>query len=852
MLTDMVPTNSQFPPNDSGHYFVGIWNIGTKYYLLSPMCDNVGGCGLSVYSRAIFELPSDTWNSISIDLQPANANITLNDVTRTLPIGSAFLPTGVFFGNPEITGGSQHWSDFYVDNFAITYFSNIIPTFPYLSQKDPLWASQEYDSASRWANPGANNGIDRWGCAITSVAMILQNYGVQTPTGEAVDPQKLNDWLKIQPDGYIGNGLLNWLAITRYAKLSRDLGHSPTSLEFTRSTYSATTSLPAILGESGHFVVAHTDTGTDFSINDPSNVSRTTLAKSSDIRTSNVYTPSNTDLSYIFLTADPGSSVVLKNGAGDTIPLDWTNEYLSDDVGGDPSPALQTALLPKPDSGTYTAQVHNPSGGTQDFGVYLYDAQGEVAKTEWNIAPSETKILEIDFDKSDASQSATTVPDTTPPAIPVLVSPVHNSATNSATVILDWEESTELATYTINILQNNAPYSELSTATESAYTISLPDSSYSWKVMSCDLSDNCSDWSEVWEVTVDTTVPAALSAPMTTPAPTNLLSQDWTWLSATDIGTGILGYSTRTYDARAQEYLSDWFWLGDVLGTNTSLGEGEWWLSLKATDNAGNESEAINSDILHVDITTPMLTSQTVFADTWFNAAQTVTFTYSDPYLLSDYIDPICEITTESTASYCWVKPYICDMAGNCNNEQVFSQDIKLDFTKPTVTLNVWGRELIGQASDALSGVSKVVLEIKNPDGSSATVAANGTTHWNHLIDNALLGSYNVRITAYDQAGNASDTILKSYTIGAANTEANISNSSVPASPVSSPSPSPVVLGSTIIGDDLTEVTPAPSSNSSAEEILGDSDAPKIQIKWWIAGIGVVLLILGIIFVSRF
>jgi hypothetical protein len=76
-------------------------------------------------------------------------------------------------------------------------------------------------------------------------------------------------------------------------------------------------------------------------------------------------------------------------------------------------------------------------------------------------------------------------------------------------------------------------------------------------------------------------------------------------VAATDEGSGVKGYSTRVYDTTVSTYLDDWLWIGKVLGITTTLGEGKWKLAIKATDNAGNESSAIESSTLTVDRTSP-------------------------------------------------------------------------------------------------------------------------------------------------------------------------------------------------------------------------------------------------------
>ncbi len=148
---------------------------------------------------------------------------------------------------------------------------------PLLRQTDPLWGAQVYDSASRWSPAHAT--ISDWGCAETSAAMILQYYGItKLPNNINLDPGTLNTWLKNQPDGYIGNGLLNWLAISRLSKLAKT--NNPNfiydALEYRRKgidkvslTDDINAGQPDILEEPGHFIVGKGINADTFNINDP-------------------------------------------------------------------------------------------------------------------------------------------------------------------------------------------------------------------------------------------------------------------------------------------------------------------------------------------------------------------------------------------------------------------------------------------------------------------------------------------------------------------------------------------------------------------------------------------------------
>ncbi len=176
------------------------------------------------------------------------------------------------------TGGTPTTEVWY-DNVVVTTISTETPTptpiptptplpslnVPNIKQYTEPWASQIYDTAPRWSQDPT---IKRWGCALTSAVMVLNYYN------HTIDPGNLNSWLNTQPDGYIRNGLLNWLAISRYTKL-HDSSTSPT-LEYKRLTGNQTTltneilqNQPPILQEPGHFVVAKNQLPTSFGINDP-------------------------------------------------------------------------------------------------------------------------------------------------------------------------------------------------------------------------------------------------------------------------------------------------------------------------------------------------------------------------------------------------------------------------------------------------------------------------------------------------------------------------------------------------------------------------------------------------------
>lgn len=388
-----IAVDNYYPPNgsyyDLGHNsLLWTWNWG------DPPSVRYG-----YYSFVYDDLyPENSYHTLKITGVPGNYNVYLDGV-YVGHVTSTKNITSLWFGNPHTTETGDSWPIIYIDKVMLLESEFPTPTpsptptpFPYLSQKDSRWGGQIYDRAETWA-PAGRQGIDRWGCTITSVAMILQKYHIRHLDGTEVDPGKLNAWLQAQPDGYIGPGLLNWLAVTRYVRQSHEAGLAETKLEYFRLPTTSTPDFPAILGLPGHFVVAYDTEGLNWQIKDPSDASRTTLPLSTTLRSVNRYVPSSTDLSYIMLVVEPGTTATLTDSYGNLVPLYWTNEYLEDDFGEAPGPSLEIAMLPKPDDGSYLLHTTNSGETPAVVKVYLYDEEGGVTQDDLTL-PAET---EADF-----------------------------------------------------------------------------------------------------------------------------------------------------------------------------------------------------------------------------------------------------------------------------------------------------------------------------------------------------------------------------------------------------------------------------------------------------------------------
>ncbi len=284
-----------------------------------------------------------------------------------------------------------------------------------LKQTDPLWANQEYDSATKWSTKPT---ISRWGCALTSMAMIMQHYGMNTlPNGQALTPDTLNQWLKSQTDGYLGEGNLNWMAVTRLTRLISDQLNTP-KLEYRRfdgsSLDKAITEIknkkPVILQIAGHFLAGDgvTTDQTDVLIKDPAyNLQKFSQHQTSLIST-RTFQPSQTDLSYLLMTHQPGLSVELLDDQDHILDWETFSESLTDpiDDSGESTAELTVHQLTQPSTGTYYLKVSQASLGDFSFQLFAYDAAGNPSPLhQEGTVGSEPITYRIEYSKDGLSLS---------------------------------------------------------------------------------------------------------------------------------------------------------------------------------------------------------------------------------------------------------------------------------------------------------------------------------------------------------------------------------------------------------------------------------------------------------------
>lgn len=304
------------------------------------------------------------------------------------------------------------------DTLPSSYFLPV----PLLKQTDNNWGSQIYDTADKWTT-APHQTIGDWGCALTSATMVLQYSKItKLPDGTSLDPGTLNTWLKNQKDGYMGNGLLNWLALSRLSKLAKaqNPDFSSDALEYKRKTGADTTTLladlqnnqPDILEEPGHFVVGTGQSDTSFTINDPY-YNRTDLTQgyNNTFLSLGRYVPSHTDLSYMLFVTDENTSLELKDATGSAVGELIQQQPLindtNDNSGTVSGSIVHEYLVPQPESGTYFLTTSGSNNSPYNVKVYLYDKDGNVLDPISTISGVLTStglhISEINFDKQSTS-----------------------------------------------------------------------------------------------------------------------------------------------------------------------------------------------------------------------------------------------------------------------------------------------------------------------------------------------------------------------------------------------------------------------------------------------------------------
>jgi hypothetical protein len=256
---------------------------------------------------------------------------------------------------------------------------------PDLKQIAPeSWSGDQYDHLS-----GVT--ISDSGCALTSSTMILRYYN------HDVFPDELNSWLN-NHNGYNRAGGIVWGAVSNYALTHntpidnlKPVRHIEWNRIFSHDNSVIDSQVdneqPVIANVPGHFVVVKGKTNSDYYINDPASHTHTLLSETEashggDYFKLETYTPTSTDLSYIYLLVDDDIhlKVIDPNGneviGGYDIETPITNENTNEPIGE----TLNSFALPKPEPGLYRVEISG--AGEYQLDSYLYDEEGNVDFSE--------------------------------------------------------------------------------------------------------------------------------------------------------------------------------------------------------------------------------------------------------------------------------------------------------------------------------------------------------------------------------------------------------------------------------------------------------------------------------------
>lgn len=337
--------------------------------------------------------------------------------------------------------------------------------------------------------------IKEWGCALTSASMILQYHG------HNIFPDGLNDWLKLQLDGYIRNSLINWLAVSRYTFLNKSV--SSPALEYKRLNPTDTNLInelennrPAILKVPGHFIVAKSQTSDSFGINDPGYSDRFTLdSYSNTFSALNTYLPTNTNLSYLLLVLNYDNNLKVYDPSGNEIVgFTFTEEFLSGET-------LKIFQYPTPTIGKYRVEI---TGTDTPFKLesYFYNQDGnlidnQIITTEGNLPTA----LDLNYD---------TNPDTSHiEVLPAIISNQSSTTPSASSAIITWTTNRQTSS---RVVYDTLSHPTVGSAPNYGYAYSTSTFDINPKVLShsitiSDLSSN----TVYYYRTVSTGSPTAIS-----------------------------------------------------------------------------------------------------------------------------------------------------------------------------------------------------------------------------------------------------------------------------------------------------------------------------------------------------
>ncbi len=237
---------------------------------------------------------------------------------------------------------------------------------PFFAQNNQVWGREEYDHGAR-QNIGCGQTIEQCGCAMTSVATVMQLFEVvTTPGGDSLNPSTLNAWFnqraQLSQAGWVSTGyaygnviwtaINGWTPETAAQEVTEAVAGSseidPTLSEGRDSEGNSLAALeetvvqgmrfvgwgtgseeeirreleagrPIVLEVPGHYIAAVGIQGNVIQINDPAYRERTTLdAYAGRILSARLFEPSD-DFRSILVTVPSNLRVEITDSQGRTV-----------------------------------------------------------------------------------------------------------------------------------------------------------------------------------------------------------------------------------------------------------------------------------------------------------------------------------------------------------------------------------------------------------------------------------------------------------------------------------------------------------------------------------------------------
>lgn len=286
----------------------------------------------------------------------------------------------------DTQGNASDWQEFGTSGNVdfevktVPLYTQIESNFPPRLPEDE-WAnleyangfSEEYDCGSTIANCG---------CALTSSVMVARYYDIEQAQSNDVNPQTLNDWLNLEPSGYI-EGNINWLEVARYTgdRIKYDFANSRDGFnDFATLDQHLALAQPVIIHITpgiDHFLVVDTKLANNtYKVKDPRWYNTRVLDEPSDDRSNNIRDyQNNFNGVRLFVSGDgiaQKSLTIALASPGELLIADPLNRKLGKD------PITNTEFNEIPNSSFFADSIDDATGvlpptGEKIKNVYISD-----------------------------------------------------------------------------------------------------------------------------------------------------------------------------------------------------------------------------------------------------------------------------------------------------------------------------------------------------------------------------------------------------------------------------------------------------------------------------------------------